>query len=253
MKTTPPLFTALPALALLLGACCSLPAQSEQPAETRQAAQTRSLIPGTDLAGWHADVPAADTDPDIAPSFLAREGMLVSMGNPPGHLLTDAVYENYRLEIEYRFVNEPGNCGVLVHASTPRALYSMFPKSIEVQMYRDNAGDFWCIGENIAVHDMASRRAGDPETWGGGPKDSRRILNMTDGSENPAGEWNHMIIECLDDKVRVWVNDDLVNDGFDCTATRGRIAIQAEGVEVEFRKFDLTPITELSPATDRTE
>ena len=246
---TPFLFAVLPAFSLLLGACCSRPAQTEHLAEN----QTRSLIPDPDLVGWHADVPAADADPDIAPSFRVRDDMLVSMGNPPGHLLTDEVFADYRLDIEYRFVNEPGNCGVLVHASTPRALYSMFPKSIEVQMYRDNAGDFWCIGENIAVHDMASRRAGDPETWGGGPEDSRRILNLTDGSENPAGEWNHMIIECLDDKVRVWVNGDLVNDGFDCTATRGRIAVQAEGAEVEFRRFDLTPITELSPATARTE
>jgi len=28
------------------------------------------------------------------------------------------VYQNYRLEVEYRFAGKPGNCGVLVHAST---------------------------------------------------------------------------------------------------------------------------------------
>lgn len=218
-----------------------------------QPVEARPLFNGENLAGWHADVPDADGKPDIEPSFVARDGMLVSMGNPPGHLITDEVFADYRLEVEYRFAAEPGNCGVLVHASTPRALYDMFPRSIEVQMHHTNAGDFWCIGENIAVDDMASRRAGDPETWGGGPKDSRRILNMTDGSENPAGEWNRMVIECLEDRVRVWVNDDLVNDGFDCTATRGHIALQAEGVEVEFRRLDLTPITELSPPTDRTD
>ena len=46
----------------------------------------------------------------------------------------------------------------------------------------------------------------------------------------------------------MWVNGDLVNDGFGCTAKRGRIAIQAEGAEVEFRKLDLTRIREQSPA-----
>ena len=51
----------------------------------------------------------------------------------------DEVNQNYRLEVEYRFAGKPGNCGVLVHASTPRALYKMFPKSIEVQMYHKNA------------------------------------------------------------------------------------------------------------------
>ena len=107
------------------------------------------LFNGTALKGWHSDVPAADKNPDIKPSFIARDGKLVSLGNPGGHLITDASYENYRLELEYRFANKPGNCGVLVHSSTPRVLYKMFPASIEVQMHHTNAGDFWCIGENI--------------------------------------------------------------------------------------------------------
>ena len=209
---------------------------------------TRSLLGGEELSGWMADIPAADENPDIEASFVWRDGMLVSLGTPLGHLVSEAVYENYRLDVEYRFPGEPGNCGVLVHASQLRALYGMFPKSIEVQMDSGNAGDFWCIAENIAVKDMGKRRAGKPETWGGGPNDSRHILNLTDHSENPVGEWNRMIIECVGDRVRVWVNGDLVNDGFDCTARRGHIALQAEGAEVEFRRLDLTPIHRLSPA-----
>ena len=38
----------------------------------------------------------------------------------------------------------------------------------------------------------------------------------------------------------------LVNQGFDCTAQKGQIALQAEGSEVEFKKILLTPITKLS-------
>ncbi|MFI4862433.1 MAG: DUF1080 domain-containing protein [Phycisphaerales bacterium JB063] len=204
--------------------------------------QTTSLFNGTDLAGWHSDVPAADDNPDIDPSFIVRDGMVVSLGSPGGHLITDAIHRNYRLEVEYRFVNDPGNCGVLVHASTPRALYGMFPASVEVQMNSGHAGDFWCIIENIKVPDMASRRGGTPDTWTGQEDGNRRILNLTDDSENPVGQWNAMTIECFEDNVRVWVNGDLVNDGYDMTATEGHIALQAEGVEVEFRKLDLTPI-----------
>ena len=44
----------------------------------------------------------------------------------------------------------------------------------------------------------------------------------------------------------VWVNGDLVNHGFECTASEGQIALQAEGSEVEFRKLLLTPISKLS-------
>ena len=70
----------------------------------------------------------------------------------------------------------------------------------------------------------------------------RRIVNLTDGSEKPLGDWNKMIIECVGNTIRVWVNGDLVNDGFDCTASKGQIAVQAEGAEVEFRKLQLTSL-----------
>jgi hypothetical protein len=71
-------------------------------------------------------------------------------------------------------------------------------------------------------------------------------MNLTDGSENPPGEWNTMIIECFEDEIKVWVNGDLVNHGFNCTANKGQIALQAEGSEVEFRKIEITPISALS-------
>lgn len=208
-------------------------------------AESRSLFNGKDLSGWHADVPEKDKNPDAGDPFVVRDGMLVSLGTPGGHLITDDEFENYRLVAEYRFAAEPGNCGVLVHASKPRALYGMFPQSLEVQMNSGEAGDFWCIVEDIAVPDMEARR-GPKANWGITEGKERRIRNLTDGSEKPPGEWNTMVIECVGDEVKVWVNGDLVNHGSKCTAQKGQLAIQAEGCEVEFRKLELTPITELS-------
>ena len=147
--------------------------------------------------------------------------------------------------VEYRFAAKPGNCGVLVHASKPRALYGMFPQSIEVQMQSGDAGDFWCIVEDISVPDMETRR-GPQANWGITEGKARQLKNLTDGAEKPPGEWNTMIIECVGDEVKVWVNGELVNHGSKCTATKGRIALQAEGSEVEFRKIELTPISVLS-------
>ena len=65
-------------------------------------------------------------------------------------------------------------------------------------------------------------------------------INLTDGSEKEPGDWNRMVIECLNDQIKVWVNGDFVNHGSKCTASEGKIAIQAEGSEVEFRKLALT-------------
>ena len=191
------------------------------------------------------DIPAHDKKPELAKSFIVRDGMLVSLGKPFGHLLTDKEYENYRLIAEYRFAGKPGNCGILVHASKLRNLYKMYPKSIEVQMNHTHAGDFWCIVEDIKVPDMIKRR-GSKEKWGITEGKARRILNLTDVSENPVGDWNRMKIECLKDEVKVWVNGELVNHGYGCTAQKGKLSIQAEGSEVEFRRLDLTSIKRLS-------
>ncbi len=207
--------------------------------------KSTSLFNGKDLTGWHVDVPAKDKKPDIKATFIVRKGKLVSLGQPRGHLITDKSYQNYRLVVEYRFAGKPGNCGVLVHASKPRALYKMFPKSIEVQMNHKHAGDFWCIGEDITVPEMVKRR-GPKEKWGVTEGKARRILNLTDDSEKPVGKWNTMVIECVKDEVKVWVNGDLVNHGSKCTVSKGQIALQAEGSEVEFRKLLITSITKLS-------
>jgi len=210
-----------------------------------QAQHTKSLFNGSDLSGWHVDVPAMDSIPGAVNPFVVRNGMLVSLGNPQGHLITDAVYSNFRLNMEYRFAGEPGNCGVLVFASTPRALYKMFPKSIEVQMMHENAGDFWCIVEDIVADNMEERR-GPKENWGITEGKERRIKNLTDGSEKPLGAWNAMTVECVGNEIKVWVNGDFVNHGYQATARSGAIALQAEGAEVEFRKVDITPISAFS-------
>ena len=122
----------------------------------------------------------------------------------------------------------------------------MFPQSIEVQMNHLHAGDFWCIQENIEVPDMETRRPRkEGQKYGGSEGDARRILNLTDNSEKPLGEWNSMIVEARGRTVKVWVNGDLVNEGFNSTADRGRIAIQAEGAEVEFRRVQIGPLPPL--------
>jgi len=207
--------------------------------------KSQSLFNGKDLIGWTMDVPAHDKKPDLPKPFIVRDGMLVSLGKPFGHLLTEKEFENYRLIVEYRFAGKPGNCGVLVHASKLRNLYKMYPQSIEVQMNHTHAGDFWCIVENIEVPNMITRR-GAKEKWGITEGKARRILNLTDGSEKPVGEWNRMKIQCLGDEVKVWVNSELVNHGHSCTAKRGKLSIQAEGSEVEFRRLELTTIQKLS-------
>ena len=119
----------------------------------------------------------------------------------------------------------------------------MFPASIEVQMQHKHAGDFWVIGEDIKVPDMEARRPlRDGQKYGGFKGDARHIHNLTDDSEKELGEWNRMEIICKGDEIIVWVNGDLVNHGYDATVKSGKISLQAEGSEVEFRRVDLYPL-----------
>ncbi|WP_298475376.1 DUF1080 domain-containing protein [uncultured Maribacter sp.] len=203
-----------------------------------------SLFNGKNLDGWHIDVPVKDSLPDTLNPFIVKKGELISLGTPRGHLITNKSYSNYRLEVVYKFTGEPGNGGILLHASKPRVLYKMFPKSIEVQMEHGNAGDFWCIHQDIEVNNMEEYR-GPEEKWGIREGDNRRIVAIKKNLEKPLGKWNSMTIECINNQIKVWVNGHLANYGYNATTNMGAIAIaiQAEGAAVAFRKIVLTPIS----------
>ena len=67
-----------------------------------QQTQPVSLFDGKTLNGWHQDIPANDGKANPVDAFTVRDGVLVSLGEPRGHLITDAQYENYKLVGEYR-------------------------------------------------------------------------------------------------------------------------------------------------------
>jgi len=142
---------------------------------------------------------------------------------------TKEVFENYELTLEWRWApdGKPGNSGVLVHAGKPRER-SIWPKSIEVQLAHESAGDFWLIGETITVD--------------GREAIGRRIPNGGTAAEKPVGEWNELRVRCEGGRITVYVNGVLMNEGRDASATRGAICLQSEGVEVHFRNIRLAPI-----------
>ncbi len=206
------------------------------PVAAEENSKTVSLFNGKDLTGWKHflwDRKSRTEDKKTPASkvWSVEDGILVCQGRPVGYLRTVDEYENYELTLEWRWPagTDGGNNGVLVHTTTPMAL-GLWPKSIEVQLFRRNAGDFWVIGTELDVKDEESRKKG------------RRHLNLTDDSEKPIGEWNTMKITCQGDKIRVFVNDDLVNEATNCSVTKGAIALQSEGALIHYRNVKLTPL-----------
>jgi hypothetical protein len=194
------------------------------------------LFNGKDLSGWthylwNEDLRRQETKTPVSSVWSVKDGLLICQGQPRGYIRTVQEYANYKLTLEWRWPKGTagGNNGVLVHSTTPNAL-GAWPKSIEVQLAKGNAGDFWVIGTTLEVPNLEERRKG------------RRHFNLTDDSENPLGEWNTMEIVCRDDEIIVHVNGDLVNHATNCSATKGAISLQSEGALIHYRNIYLTPL-----------
>lgn len=196
--------------------------------------QPIQLFNGKDLSGWTPVLDQKGADP--AKTWSVADGLLKCTGKPAGYIKTDKEFGDYVLTLQWRWPpgTAGGNNGVLVHASTPRAL-GIWPKSIEVQLFKGNAGDLWVIGTDLDVPDEATRKEG------------RRHKNLTDNSEKPVGEWNRLEITCKGDTIRVKVNDDLVNEATNCTVTKGAICLQSEGAPIEFRNIVLRTLEKSHP------
>lgn len=90
------------------------------------------MFDGESLFGWWIDVLVLDDNFDGDKLFIVRDGMFVSLGMFGGYLISEDIYENYWLEIEYCFFDKLGNCGILVYVFMLCVFYDMFLKLIEV-------------------------------------------------------------------------------------------------------------------------
>jgi hypothetical protein len=196
------------------------------PAEERG---EQALFNGKDLSGW--EWVSSKEGVKAEEVWSVKDGVLICSGKPAGYIRTEKDdYANYVLELEWRFPegSAGGNSGVLLHASTPKAI-GIWPKSLEAQLFHKNAGDIWVIGETCEIENAAERVM------------ERRHLNLTDDSEKPIGQWNKYRILCKGDQITLYVNDVLVNHVTRCSATKGAICLQSEGAPIEFRNITLRP------------
>lgn len=188
-----------------------------------------SLYNGKDLTGWVAIVPDAEAA-KIKPESVweVRDGVLVCKGNPVGYIRTDKDYTNYVLKLQWRFnpvTKKAGNSGVLLRMVGEDKVW---PKSVEAQLQSESAGDFWNI-EEFKMKTEASRLNG-------------RNTKKTHGNENPVGEWNEYEIIVDHGTVILKVNGEELNRATDVEEVAGKICLQSEGAEIQFREIRLVPI-----------
>lgn len=203
------------------------------------------LFNGKDLSGWFSDIPARDEDPSSPDIVEVTDGVIGTPGKAVGHLVSEKAFRNYRLEVDYRLSGEGGGGSILVHVSKLRMLRTksknIFPQSLDVKIRHHDAGDIYCIIDNILCDNPERRPLEKGQKPGGGDQDGRHIVKIVD-AEAPLGEWNRMAFECEGRALRIWLNGVLVNEGYDCTTDHGKVALQVTEQRVEFSRVEVFPL-----------
>lgn len=208
---------------------CSPAVEPGSVSEPRTTGKAIRLFNGKNLDDW--EYRSEDKSTPLQNVWSVKNGVLVCTGEPTGYIFTARHdFENYLLNVEWRWPGKGGNSGVFVHYSEE---VGASPKALEVQLASGDAGDFWAgDGVDLDVENEDARKSGP------------RYKNLTDRSEKPLGEWNAMQVICRGDEVIVKINGELVNHATRCTERKGPIALQSEGTPIEFRNVELRKLAE---------
>ena len=179
------------------------------------------LFNGKNLDGWIFHLDTAATVP-ASEVFGVKDGVITIAGQPFGYMMTEKTFEDYKLHLEWRWVGDPTNSGIFVHAEPIDAIW---PRCAEVNLMNGRAGDMIASGGS-AFDEL---------------KEGRFLRSTVDSAENPAGEWNTAEVVCKDHLIQAYVNGVLMNEAhFD--RDEGHIALQSEGGPLEIRNIYLIPL-----------
>ncbi len=217
-------------LAIMALACCwSLKVNADEQ-------KTIELFNGKDLSGWEFFL--VDPDVKMEDVWSVKDGLLVCKGEPTGYLATKQEFKNFKLVVQWRWPagKEPGNSGVLLRI-TGKPM--MLPKCVEAQLKSESAGDIWAFqGFQIAKDSDRFRAVKSPDIG-----DFVGVGKMK-GNENKPGEWNTYEITLNGGNLTLEVNGQKLNECSGCDEVAGKIGLQSEGGEIQFRSVTLSPLAD---------
>ena len=190
-----------------------------------------NLFNGENLDNWSVFV-SDDTPTDSV--FWVADGLINVSGIPHAYIRTNAEFENFKLHVEWRWVEEPTNSGVLLLVTGEDMIW---PNCLEAQLMAGKAGDIVLIGKGagITVKDSANLILSEENRYAVLPK-------FLMSSENAAGEWNEYDITVDQGVIELTVNGTIQNRGVDVTKSKGNIALQSEGSPMQFRNITLVAL-----------
>jgi hypothetical protein len=183
------------------------------------------IFNGKDLSNWGFVL--EDTSLDPSQVFRVIDGGIISVRGDLGYMYTKETYTNYTLELEWRWAGEASNSGIFVLIEDTK---NPFATCVEVQLRAGSAGDFVLL----AGSDIAEFIVPEGEERPAFPVVQKRHPS----NEKPVGEWNHAKVEVKDGVITVHINGLLQNIGTS-QVREGRIGLQSEGKEIQFRNIVL--------------
>lgn len=238
--------------------------------ETSETGKWIQLFNGRDLKDWTPKIKGYPAGENFGNTFRVEDGLLCvsydkydAFDRRFGHLFYNQPFSNYRLRVEYRFVNEqaaggPGwayrNSGVMIHGESPETMGKdqEFPVSIEVQLLggreegeRPTAN--LCTPGTHVVFDgeLLTRHCTDSEskTYRGDQwvtvklevRGNKLIAHTIDGQA--VISYTHPQFDASDPHAK-----ELAAQLGDVQIHGGTISLQSESHPVQFRKVELLPL-----------
>ena len=197
-------------------------------------------------------------------------------GQGSGYIATEKAYKNYHLSVEYRWGKRTDgsrfvrNSGVLLHAVGPDGgARGVWMTSFECQLAQGCEGDLIVIrgqdeggkvipatvtSETVLASDGKTRwkKAGEKTLYSGKQLwwskhqvgfDELLDTRGRDDLASPLGQWTRVECICDQSTITIKINGVTVNQCFDVYPSAGKILLQNESNEVDFRNFELRPLS----------
>ena len=167
------------------------------------------LFNNKNLEGWYAYEPESGKHRTASDIFHVDHNMIRLYGDRVGYLMSNQSFKNFKLTVEYKWnidsnfirKSDKKNSGVmyLISADTKDTLW---PKGFQFQIKEGATGDF------VLLQDVTLFIKG-LKTEPGRSVVSPRFLD----AEKPIGNWNTLVINCLNGNIKQLLNGEIVNEG----------------------------------------
>jgi hypothetical protein len=182
-------------------------------------------------------------------TWSIRGDELHCTGLPIGVMRSEKQYENFILQIEWKFMEAGGNSGVFVWSGANPPEGRVLPDGVEVQMLEL---DYFKVNPRTTIPKENQEAYVQGHLFGVGgvetlPDNRMGNSNRSNSLESRCkgmGEWNTYHVVCVDGVLKLSINGKFVNGISQASQKKGYICLESEGAEIHFRNIK---IIELPP------